>query len=109
MIINFSDRLLINTFLIETKQKMSKHRASRISDRDYEYFKEIFQLNAENRDGSVEKRIDLAGLNRIFDMVGFEPNPKQKQEFKELFEKEETLKFTQFMDIFSLRNNSEFD
>ena len=88
---------------------MSKHRASRISDRDYEYFKEIFQLNAENRDGSVEKRIDLAGLNRIFDMVGFEPNPKQKQEFKELFEKEETLKFTQFMDIFSLRNNSEFD
>ena len=54
----------------------SKLRAQRISDRDYEYFKEIFQLNAENRDGSVEKRIDLNGLNRIFDMVGFEPNPK---------------------------------
>ena len=86
-----------------------KHRASRISDLDEKYFKEIFNLNGEVRDGHSDKRIDLAGLHRIFDMVGFEPNPKQKQEFKEMFEKEETLNFRQFLDIFSLRTNPEFD
>ena len=88
---------------------MSKNRASRISDLDEKYFKEIFQLNGEVRDGHTGKRIDLQGLYRIFDMVGFEPNPKQKQEFKEMFEKEETLNFRQFLDIFSLRSNPEFD
>ena len=88
---------------------MSKNRASRISDLDEKYFKEIFNLNGEVRDGHTDKRIDFAGLNRIFDMVGFEPNPKQKQEFKEMFEKDETLNFRQFLDIFSLRSNPDFD
>ena len=88
---------------------MASKRASRISDLDEKYFKEIFNLNGEHRDGHHEKRIDIQGLYKIFDMVGFEPNPKQKQEFKEMFEKEETMNFRQFLDIFSLSSNPEFD
>ena len=42
-------------------------------------------------------------------MVGFEPNPKQKQEFKDMFEKEETINFRQFLNLFSLRSNPEFE
>ena len=56
---------------------MAGRNKSRISDLDEKYFKEIFNLNGEVRDGHTDKRIDHAGLNKIFEMVGFEPNAKQ--------------------------------
>ena len=37
---------------------MASKRASRISDLDAKYFKEIFNLNGEVRDGHTDKRID---------------------------------------------------
>ena len=55
---------------------MAGRNKSRISDLDEKYFKEIFNLNGEVRDGDTNKRIDHAGLNKIFEMVGFEPNAK---------------------------------
>ncbi len=42
-------------------------------------------------------------------MVGFTPNEKQKIEFEELFAKKPTLGFTDFLGIFSLKNNSQFN
>ena len=88
---------------------MAGRNKTRISDLDEKYFKEIFNLNGEVRDGHTDKRIDHAGLNKIFEMVGFEPNAKQAQEFKEMFEKEDTMNFRQFLDIFSLKSNPEFN
>ena len=49
----------------------------RITDMDRKYFKEIFNLEARKYDGHAEDRIDYDALNRIFGMVGFDPNPKQ--------------------------------
>ena len=49
---------------------------------DKRYFKEIFQLEAEEYEGKREKRINYEKLQIIFGMVGFEPNAKQDEEFK---------------------------
>ena len=48
---------------------------------DKKYFKEIFNLEARVHEGHRDVRIDYDALIRIFKMVGFEPNPKQTQEF----------------------------
>ena len=56
----------------------------RISDMDKKYFREIFNLEARGgHEGhrNDELRIDFDALNRIFNMVGFEPNQKQIAEF----------------------------
>ena len=47
----------------------------RISELDRRYFHEIFKLEAHDRhEGHRDSRIDFAALERIFKMVGFEPN-----------------------------------
>ena len=42
-------------------------------------------------------------------MVGFTPNDKQKVEFEELFAKKPALAFSEFLNIFSLKSNSQFN
>jgi len=56
---------------------------SKINTTDRAYFREIFMLKANKE----SQNIDLQGLNDIFEMVGFSPNEKQEQEFREMFEK----------------------
>ncbi len=73
---------------------------------DKKYFREIFTLNAT---GEGKDKINFQGLEEIFKMVGFTPNDKQKVEFEELFAKKPTLNFNEFLSIFSLKNNSQFN
>ena len=51
---------------------------------DKKYFREIFGLNsideAGNTTGEGRDKLNREGLDKIFEMVGFEPNEKQKQE-----------------------------
>ena len=77
---------------------------SRISDMDKKYFREIFEMN-EN----AEKKIDSKRLFKIFEVVGFEPNEKQKKEFEEIFLKKPLIDFKGFLDIFSLKSNDQID
>ena len=42
-------------------------------------------------------------------MVGFQPNEKQTQEFDELFAKKPLLGFNDFLSIFSLKSNTQFN
>ena len=53
---------------------------------DRKYFKEIFHLESRIHEGHRDQRIDYDALVKIFGMVGFEPNPKQTQEFQKMFE-----------------------
>ena len=91
---------------------MTDRRAIRQNEMDEKYFREIFHLNAEVHPGHAERRIDFEGLLKIFDMVGFVPNPKQKQEFKDMFISHDptvdvvTMNFRSFMQIFKLHTNS---
>ena len=84
----------------------------RITDQDRMYFKEIFNLEAKVMDGKdSQMRIDLDALERIFKMVGFEPNAKQSEEFGQMFKQSHhpgTLNFVEFMQVFSLKSNPEF-
>ena len=82
----------------------SKQSKTRITETDRRYFREIFTLN-QNADG----KIDAKGLDEIFKMVGFNPNEKQKAEFDELFTKKPALSFNEFLSIFSLKSNSQFN
>merc|ERR1712060_254937 len=42
-------------------------------------------------------------------MVGFDPNPKQQQEFAQMFASGDgTLNFNEFLNIFSLKSNPQF-
>ena len=82
----------------------SRTTKTRISETDKRYFREIFDLNANS-----DKKIDQKGLDEIFKMVGFTPNDKQKAEFDELFAKKPMLSFPEFMTIFSLKSNSQFN
>ena len=81
----------------------SKSSKTRISDQDKRYFREIFNLNQ-----NADQKIDQKGLDDIFKMVGFTPNEKQQQEFAELFAKKQALNFNDFLQIFSLKSNSQF-
>ena len=76
---------------------------------DKKYFREIFGLNsideAGNTTGEGRDKLNREGLDKIFEMVGFEPNEKQKQEFDELFSKKPLLGFPDFLSIFSLKAN----
>ena len=77
---------------------------TRINETDRGYFREIFNLHA-----NADQKIDLEGLNKIFEMVGFVPNEKQRQEFEQCFEKKSHLNFDGFLNIFSLKSNSQFN
>ena len=55
----------------------SKRLKPTIDEREKNYFREIFNLNAiKNEDGSEMnvKRLNRQGLQQIFTMIGFEPN-----------------------------------
>ena len=86
---------------------------TRISDMDKKYFREIFNLNAiddnGNTTGPERNKLNYEGLMKIFEMVGFEPNEKQKLEFDELFAKKPLLIFSDFLSIFSLKTNPQFN
>ena len=71
-----------------------------------QYFREIFQLKSCDANKS---KLNRDGLNAIFEMVGFMPNDKQTQEFDEIFKKNPEITFTQFKQIFSLHNTSQFN
>ena len=92
---------------------MSNRNKARISDMDKKYFREIFQLNAIDDEGNDvgpnRDKLNLAGLNKIFEMVGFEPNEKQKQEFEEMFQKKPMINFGDFLNIFTLKSNAQFN
>ena len=59
---------------------MNRGSKTRISDMDKKYFREIFNLNAIDDEGNMQgpnrDKLNLEGLNKIFEMVGFEPNEK---------------------------------
>ena len=43
-------------------------------------------------------------------MVGFDPNPKQQQEFTEMFAQHNgSLNFNEFLNVFSLKSNPQFE
>jgi len=87
----------------------ARNTQPRISDMDRKYFKEIFNLEARMYDGHRDKRIDYEALIRIFKMVGFDPNPKQQQEFIDMFAHNNgTLNLQEFLNVFSLKSNPQF-
>ena len=88
----------------------NKYHQPRITDMDRKYFREIFNLEARVYQGKdSNERIDYDALQRIFKMVGFEPNRKQTQEFETMFEQSAgTLNFNEFLNVFSLKSNPEF-
>ena len=92
---------------------MNRGSKTRISDMDKKYFREIFYLNSIDDEGNTvgpnRDKLNLEGLNKIFEMVGFEPNDKQKQEFEDLFAKKPLLNFNDFLNIFTLKSNSQFN
>ena len=71
-----------------------------------QYFREIFALKSCDTN---KQKLNRDGLNAIFEMVGFMPNDKQTQEFDEIFKKNPEITFTQFKQIFSLHNTSQFN
>ena len=71
-----------------------------------QYFREIFALKSCDAN---KQKLNRDGLNAIFEMVGFMPNDKQTQEFDEIFKKNPEITFTQFKQIFSLHNTSQFN
>ena len=52
--------------------------------------------------------MDAVGLENLFNMVGFEPDAKQKVEFNYLFTKRKELTFDEFMSIFTLKTTDSF-
>ena len=48
---------------------------TKISEMDKKYFREIFNLHAQ------DDKINYEGLQKIFEMVDFKPNDKQNEEF----------------------------
>eukprot|EP00347_Sterkiella_histriomuscorum_P015154 403358114 len=83
---------------------MARAGKGKISELDKKYFREIFLLHA-NKD----EKIDYEALCRIFEMVDFKPNEKQEVEFKAMFTKKEQLSFADFLQIFSLKSNNQYN
>ena len=79
---------------------MSKGKA-KISEMDKKYFREIFNLHANENE-----KITYEGLQAIFEMVDFKPNEKQNEEFKVMFDKKPEIGFNEFLQIFSLKSNN---
>ena len=70
---------------------MSKGKA-KISEMDKKYFREIFNLHANENE-----KITYEGLQAIFEMVDFKPNEKQNEEFKVMFDKKPEIGFNEFL------------
>ena len=69
---------------------------------DQKYFREIFNLHAQN------EKINFQQLQKIFEMVDFKPNDKQNEEFKAMFDKKPEITFSDFLNIFSLKSNNQY-
>ena len=82
---------------------MSRGGKTKISEMDKKYFREIFNLHA------VEDKINYEGLQKIFEMVDFKPNEKQNEEFKAMFNKKPEIGFNEFLQIFSLKSNNQYN
>ena len=82
---------------------MIKGGKTKISEMDKKYFREIFNLYSEN------EKITHDGLNKIFEMVDFKPNEKQDEEFKAMFVKKPEIGFNDFLQIFSLKSNNQYN
>ena len=84
---------------------MSKGGKATISAMDRKYFRDIFQLHASPE----TDKITYEKLQEIFVMVDFKPNEKQNEEFKAMFAKKAEIGFNEFMQIFSLKSNNQYD
>ena len=73
-----------------------------INEVDKKYFLDIFNLNARVDPISNQKKINFEGLIKLFEMVGFQPNEKQKAEFQRMFDgqKNKEMTFDNFLKIF---------
>ena len=78
-----------------------KKNSPAISAMDKKYFREIFNLHANENE-----KITYEGLQAIFEMVDFKPNEKQNEEFKVMFDKKPEIGFNEFLQIFSLKSNN---
>ena len=84
---------------------MSKGGSNKISTIEQAYFREIFDLHASKTEG----KLTYEGLNELFEMVAFKPNEKQQEEFKEMFAAKKEISFKEFLSIFSLKSNSQYN
>ena len=84
---------------------MSKGGSNKITTMEQGYFREIFDLHASKNDGKLTYEL----LQELFEMVAFKPNEKQNEEFKEMFEKKEEINFKDFLSIFSLKSNNQYN
>ena len=78
---------------------------NKISDLDKKYFREIFNLHADKE----TEKIKYEDLQKIFEMVDFKPNEKQEEEFRGMFTKKPEITFTEFLSIFSLKSNNQYN
>ena len=72
---------------------MSRGGKTKISEMDKKYFREIFNLHADQQ----TEKINYEGLQKIFEMVDFKPNEKQNEEFKGMFVKKPEMGFNDFL------------
>ena len=84
---------------------MSKGGSNKISTMEQGYFREIFDLHASKNDGKLNYEL----LLELFEMVAFKPNEKQSEEFKQMFSEKENISFKEFLSIFSLKSNNQYN
>ena len=84
---------------------MSKGDTSKISTMEQKYFREIFELHASKNGGKLTYQL----LQELFEQVAFKPNEKQNEEFKEMFAKKDEINFNDFLSIFSLKSNNQYN
>ena len=79
--------------------------SSKISTMEQKYFREIFDLHAAKNNGKLTYPL----LQELFEMVAFKPNEKQNEEFKEMFATKDEISFKEFLQIFSLKSNNQYN
>ena len=84
----------------------NKGGSNKISTMEQGYFREIFDLHAsKNPNGKLTYEL----LQELFEMVAFKPNEKQNEEFKEMFAQKSEISFKEFLSIFSLKSNNQYN
>ena len=86
-------------------QAAEPRKGTKINNLDKKYFREIFNLHADKISG----KITYEKLQEIFIMVDFKPNDKQDEEFKAMFHKTDEINFNDFLNIFSLKSNNQYN
>ena len=84
---------------------MKGGESSKISTMEQKYFREIFDLHASKNNGKLTYEL----LQELFEMVAFKPNEKQNEEFKEMFATKDEINFKEFLQIFSLKSNNQYN